>query len=244
MKIERLAIAALSAAMLSPAVAAEELSQRVLVFGDSNTWGAIPSATTPGHRYPAESTWPYILDTLLPADVDVIAEGLGGRTTDFDSDPGGVYRYSGAEMLPSVLASHRPIDVLVIMLGTNDLFAAHDRSIEDIALGVEHLVTLAQETRPPGTNEPAPRILVVAPPAIDETIEGTPFASYFEGGVEKSQGFPEAYAEVAERLGVGFFDAGSVVATDTEDGIHFDLDDHAALAAAIAAPVKDLLDAE
>lgn len=236
---------ALAATMLSPTfVHADDLTQRVLFYGDSNTWGAIPSVATPGLRYPAQDTWPYILDARLPADIDVVVEGLGGRTTDLDPNPEDPLRYSGAEMLPAVLATHRPVDVLVIMLGTNDLFAAHNRSIEDITAGVEHLVNLARDVRPAGTNDPAPRILLVAPTAIDETINQTPFAPYFEGGVEKSRQFAVAYAAVADKLGVKFLDAGTIVQTDTEDGIHFSLEDHRILATAVEPLVLELLAAK
>jgi lysophospholipase L1-like esterase len=236
---------ALASTLLLPSFSlADDTASRVLFYGDSNTWGAIPSVATPGHRYPADQTWPYLLDARLPTEVDVIVEGLGGRTTDFDPNAEDPLRYSGAEMLPSVLATHRPVDVLVIMLGTNDLFAAHNRSVEDTAKGVEHMINLARNVRPPGTNDPTPRILLVSPTAIDEIIYQTPFAPYFEGGVEKSRRFATAYAEVAERLGVKFLDAGAIIQTDTEDGIHFNLDDHQTFAKAIEPVVIDLLAAK
>lgn len=223
-----------------PASAAE-LSTRVLVFGDSNSWGARPSATSPGQRHPVELTWPYRLDASLPDTVDIIVEGLGGRTTGYDPAPDAPIRWSGTEVLPTVLASHMPLDLLVIMLGTNDLLAHYDRSIEDIEAGVRGLIQTAQAAHQVGTTYPAPEILLVAPPLLGANAAHPPLAEYFSGGHDKSLQFASVYARIAGEMDVGFFDAASVVDVDTEDGIHFDAADHEALAAALEPLILNML---
>lgn len=224
------------------ATTAGEVASRVLLYGDSNTWGAFPSVTAPGSRLPVATTWPYVLDTQLPDNIDVVVEGLGGRTTDYDPDPEAPIRLSGAEILPTVLATHRPVDVLVIMLGTNDLLAPYNRSVEEIAGGVDRLIEIARTVRPAGTDDRAPQIVLVAPPKLGDNIYETAFGEYFAGGLEKSRQLAEAFAEVAERLDVEFFDAASVVQLETDDAIHFAPADHQAFAAAMEPLILELLD--
>lgn len=221
---------------------ADDITVRVLLFGDSNTWGARPSTTAAGERYPVAETWGYLLDERLPDNVEVVVEGLGGRTTDFDPDPTAPIRWSGTETLPSILASHMPIDVIVVMLGTNDLLAPYNRSTSDIASGVERLIESAKAAHQVGTVYAPPDIVLVAPPVLGSKVNEPPFDVYFAGGREKSQQFSSMYASIAERLNVSFVDAASVVRLDSDDGVHFTLEDHAALAAALEPIVIRLID--
>ncbi len=93
----------------------------ILAFGDSLTWGADPVS---GMRHPAELRWPNVLQSKLGGGVEVIAEGLGGRTTCYDDHTGPACR-KGAKALQVALGSHMPLDLVIIMLGTNDLKPVH-----------------------------------------------------------------------------------------------------------------------
>ncbi len=97
--------------------------RRVMCFGDSNTWGLVPVATPPSVRHPRAQRWPHVMAAALGGDVTVIEEGLNGRTTDA-ADPlapllGGA-GLDGSAYFPAALASHLPLDLVIIMLGTND----------------------------------------------------------------------------------------------------------------------------
>ena len=203
--------------------------KNVLCFGDSNTWGFIPG--TEMERYAREERWPGILEGLLGADYHLIEEALCGRTTAFD-DPLFPDR-NGATHLPMLLDSHAPLDLVIIMLGTNDLKHYFGFNAHDIALGAAFLVDLVQQ-RAPGVP-----VLLVAPPAAVETP--TPFGHKFDGAIDVSTGLGAAYAKVAEERGVPCFDAASVLICPPDDGVHMDAANHRALAEALVAPVKTLL---
>ena len=95
---------------------------RIMAFGDSNTFGTASVAVPPSFRLATEDRWPRVMQSCLVA-AEVIDEGLPGRTTDLEDleEPvqGGV-TYSGLRHLPTALASHQPLDLVILMLGTND----------------------------------------------------------------------------------------------------------------------------
>src|SRR3954451_1636747 len=146
------------------AAAADTATKRIMLYGDSNTWGFIPiKEGAPSTRYPADVRWPGVLQAKLGNGYEVVVEALNGRTTDL-ADPT-VPQVSGAGLdgaayLPAAIASHVPLDLVVIMLGTNDLKAMFKRSPLGIALGVGKLVDLVQAAGEVGTNYPAPKVLV------------------------------------------------------------------------------------
>lgn len=199
----------------------------ILCFGDSNTWGFIPG--TPMHRYPPDTRWPGVLAAALGDKAHVIEEALCGRTTSFD-DPCWDDR-NGRKQLPFLLESHMPIDLVIIMLGTNDLKHYLDLSPTDIAIGAEALIKLVLASTS-GPEERAPEILLIAPPAISETMN--PFGHKFDGAISKSHEFGRTFGEIAKEHNVGFFDASTVVTVPDTDGVHMDRDGHKALGDALA----------
>jgi lysophospholipase L1-like esterase len=205
----------------------------LLLFGDSNTHGTMPAPHLGfTGRYGREDRWSGRLAWLLP-DWEVIAEGHPGRTTVHDDPIEGAHR-NGLRVLPAILESHRPLDVVLVMLGTNDLKERFSVNAGDIALALERLVRviLASGTGPTGG---APGVLLVAPPPIDEA--GC-LAGMFAGGAAKSRGLAQEVAGAAARLGVPFLDAGQVVRVSPVDGVHFDAEANPALAEAVASAVR------
>lgn len=204
----------------------------ILCYGDSNTWGYNPAS---GQRFSEENRWPGVLAGTLGTGYRVLAEGLNGRTTVWD-DPIELHK-NGASYLPPCLESHKPLDMVVIMLGTNDLKVRFGVPACDIAGGAGVLVDIARGSAcgPGGT---APQVLLIAPPPVS-SLSG--FAEAFEGAEEKSARFAPLYEAVARSRGVGFLDAGSVVVSSTIDGIHLELDQQRALGEAIATVVARLL---
>ena len=214
----------------------DAVDERVLVcFGDSNTHGTPPwIGEDPPPRFGPDVRWPGRLATALGPGWRVHEEGLPGRTT-VHADPVEGEHLSGLAALPMVLGTHSPVDLLVVMLGTNDLKARFAVGAGDIALSVERLVRTAR-TFCAQTERPVPGVLVVAPAPITEVGD---LAEMFAGGTEKSARLAGPLRDVAARLGTAFLDAGEHVRTSPVDGIHLDPDAHRALAEAVAAAVRD-----
>jgi lysophospholipase L1-like esterase len=206
--------------------------KRILCFGDSNTWGYDPVAKD---RYEKDVRWTGVFGSALGAGYEVIEEGLNGRTTVWE-DPIEGYKNGYSYLIPC-LETHRPLDLVIIMLGTNDLKKRFNVSASDIAQSAGVLVSVVMNSQA-GWNAAAPRVLLVAPPPV-ATLTG--FAEMFEGAEPKSLKLGAYYREVAEELGCGFVYAGEVIRSSEVDGIHFDPEQHAKLGKALAAKGQEML---
>ena len=174
----------------------------VLCYGDSNTYAYDPRTFG---RYPYEKRWTTLLGEMLGSRYEVIPEGLNGRTTAYDR-PGAAWK-NGASSFIACLGTHKPVDYVIIMLGTNDCNAGLGLSAEDIAGGMETLVRLAEEETP-GLQGYVPEIIVAVPAAIRSDYENSPFAyELTPESVRKSQDIVPLYREIAEKHGAGFADA-------------------------------------
>lgn len=204
----------------------------VVCYGDSNTHGATAQLT----RHPRDVRWPGVVARELREEAYVIEEGLNGRTTIWD-DPHADGRNGRTYLLPC-LRTHQPVDVLVIMLGTNDTKRFFGRSAAEIAAAAGVLVDIAK-TSGTGPDGGAPRVLLVAPPPLGELTAYSEVWGFEEARAKAAQ-FPRLYATVAEMKGAAFFDAGSVVTPDPADGVHLTAEAQTALGRAIAARVREL----
>lgn len=208
---------------------------RVLVYGDSLTWGSVPVPhVVPTARHGREDRWPVILGAELG--VEVVEEGLGGRTTNVDDplDP----RLNGAAHLPTILASHVPLDLVVLLLGTNDLKAYFHRSPFDIGVGALELVNLVKSAHHlGGTTYAAPEVLLVAPPVLAD-IPDPWHQRLFAGAHEKSSLLGAVYEDVARMAGAMFVDAAGFTRTSGSDGIHLTAADNGDLARGVAAYLR------
>lgn len=211
------------------AVQDNSAKRTILCYGDSNTWGAIPGPFR--DRFPIHVRWPGALFKLLrTAGYRVVEAGLCGRTTVFDDPIEGAFGVdkNGLRMFSSVLASHSPVDVVVIMLGTNDLKRRFSATPTDIALGVGALVERARLSNyGPGLNG-SPDVLVICPPAIWEVEPG--YGPLFKGGREKSQSLPTAFTRMTKMLSAPILYADDFVQSDPSDGIHLSAESHGILA--------------
>jgi len=206
----------------------------VLCYGDSNTHGADPAG---GDRFPRSVRWPGLLAGLLDGTARVIEEGLNGRTT-LREDPYSPGRNGLAYLVPC-LDSHAPVDVLVIMLGTNDLKVTFGLAASDIAAGAATLVDAALLSQS-GPSGGAPKVLLVAPPALGATSEVMELWG-FDGAHERNIALPRLYRAAALNAGVAFLDASAIVTADPTDGVHLSREGHRALAHAMAGAVRPLL---
>jgi len=206
----------------------------ILCYGDSNTHGTMPMDTLDNMgRFGRTERWPGVLASELGAGFHVIEEGLPGRTTVHPDPVLGVHK-NGLAVLPAVLESHAPVDLVVLMLGTNDLKHRFQLPPVEIAESAAQLV-LAIRHCDAGPAGQAPEVLLVCPPPV---LEAGCLEEIFEGGAGKSRRLAKFYASTAERLGVGFFDAGKVIVSSELDGVHFDAEQHARLGRAIADAVR------
>lgn len=207
----------------------------VLCYGDSLTWGY--DAATLG-RHALEDRWPSVLQTRLGADVQVIADGLNGRTTAFDDHLAGADR-NGARILPTVLTTHAPVDLIVIMLGANDMKPWIHGNPVAAKQGMQRLIDIIRGHDYPFA-WPAPKILLVSPPPVCRT-ENAEFKEMFAGGDAASKRLAPMYATLAKEAGCGFFDAGTVAETTPLDGVHLDAENTRRLGEALVAPVRAML---
>jgi lysophospholipase L1-like esterase len=197
----------------------------ILCFGDSNTYGAVPTlARTGRHRFAPERRWPGVMRRQLGIGWQVVEEGHPSRTTLRDDPIEGAHK-NGLRALPVCLESHMPVDLVILMLGTNDLKQRFGASASDIAESIEVLVRAIQKSEAgPGGSQPA--VLVAAPAPMQEVDW---LAEMFAGGAAKSQELPALIADVAKRTGSAFLDASAFVESSVVDGIHFDSDAHRVL---------------
>ncbi|TWG95573.1 lysophospholipase L1-like esterase [Mesorhizobium sp. J18] len=200
----------------------------ILCYGDSLTWGY--NAEGPG-RHAYADRWPSVLQQALGENIRVIAEGLNGRTTAFDDYAAGADR-NGARLLPTILMSHAPLDMVIVMLGTNDMKPFICGHAIGAKQGMRRLVDIIRGHDYP-VEQAKPQIILVSPPVICET--GNPdFSALFGGGIAESRKLAGLYASLAEEIGCGFFDAGSVAQTTSLDGVHLDATNTRAIGEALA----------
>ena len=212
----------------------------ILCFGDSNTWGYDPAATAAAPfpiRHPHDLRWTGILARELGDTWRVIEEGQNGRTT-VHEDPLNVAR-NGKEYLPACLESHKPVDIVVMMLGTNDLKNTFGVSPGEIATGASVLAKMILQSDA-GLNGKPPRLLLVCPPAIGDMSRAPEIAEKIADAQSRSQALPKRYEAVAVQLGCAYLNSQEVVTPSPLDGVHLDADEHGKLGQAIAAAVKKL----
>ncbi|NTE86416.1 SGNH/GDSL hydrolase family protein [Agrobacterium rubi] len=212
------------------------MTKTVLCYGDSLTWGF--DAENLG-RHAFENRWPSVLQKALGTDVNVIAEGLNGRTTAYDDHLADCDR-NGARILPTLLHSHAPLDLVIIMLGTNDLKRGiGSGNAVGAVKGVERLINLVR-SHVWSFDDEQPEILIVSAPHICETGNEM-FAAMFIDAVEESQMMGSLYRDLADEKGCGFFDAASVAVTTPVDGVHLDAENTRAIGRGLEPVVRMML---
>jgi lysophospholipase L1-like esterase len=196
-------------------------AKTILCYGDSNTWGNVPRSDD---RYSRNIRWPGALQASLGSDYEVISEGLCGRTLVVE-DPAKPHR-TGITHLRALIESADPVDIVVIMLGTNDVKSTYNLVPADIA---GHLLQTVEYIRKLPDLEKIPKILIICPPPVivPETNDLDP---RMVPGIEIFKILPELFREVASRHDCGFINAGEYVSCSPIDGYHLDATSHVKLA--------------
>ncbi|MBV8603332.1 MAG: SGNH/GDSL hydrolase family protein [Pelomonas sp.] len=213
------------------------MSQQILVYADSLSWGIVPGTR---ERLAFDARWPGVLEAGLHARgrrERVVEDCLNGRRTVWD-DPFKPGR-KGLDGLAQRVEAQSPLALVILMLGTNDYQSTHANKAWHSSQGLAALVH-AIRTAPIEPGMPVPPILIVAPPPI--TTPRGAIAPKFAGGEVRCTGAAEAYAQMCAETGCAFFDAGGVVHASPIDGVHLDAPEHLALGRALVAPVAALLE--
>lgn len=221
----------------------------IVCYGDSNTNGcnprfdirdwALKGRENAPVRYPREIRWTGVLAKLLGAEYYVIEEGLPGRTTMYD-DAVLPYR-NGKDYIVPCMFTHAPIDLLIVMLGTNDVKALFSPSEVTLGMGVEEFLKVVKNPAL-WDGKKAGNILLVAPPAIGDNIQTSTYYGMFnEESVRISKKFPEIYQGIAELYDCHFLNASDYVSPSPYDSIHLSEEDHWRLAEAMAEKIREIL---
>ena len=222
------------------------MSKRVLIYGDSNSWGYLDDGS--GQRF--DQRWPVVMRHSFTdhQDVTLIEECLPGRTTNCP-DPQEGNHFNGAEPLMAILMSHQPLDHVIIMLGTNDMKARFRRDAEDISGGILELVTIISQSQSGlggwnGTKSPA--VTVICPPMLGERADNPGWIRYDEwlGGFETSQLLPAALGRACQDRKINFINGNEGALSSDRDPIHWAAETHRTFGRFIAETMTNILDYE
>ena len=196
----------------------------ILCFGDSNTYGYKPDGTG---RFDTDTRWTSLLQKKLGADHRVIEEGLCGRTTVFQDDLREGRR--GLDLIGVTMEMHTPIDLLIVMLGTNDCKTRYNASAGTIAKGLAQVIQKARKN----ASQPFD-LLVISPIHLDEGVGDPGFDPEFDEKSESvSRNLANEYRKVALQNHAAFLNAADYTLPSVTDREHLDENGHAALADAI-----------
>lgn len=211
--------------------------RNILCYGDSNTWGCKPITQFGVYeRYDPDVRWPGVLQSILGTDYKIIEEGLNGRTTVFDDPIMGAHR-NGKTYLAPCLETHMPLDLVIIMLGTNDMKPRFVGTAFDVACGAGALLSMV--TNPVGGwIGDIPKTLLIAPPPIGQL---TTLSGILEGGHERSNKLAGEMERIADMLGSPFLNAGQHIQSSPADGVHLETEDHLILGQVVAAKAQEIL---
>ena len=202
--------------------------RRILCFGDSNTYGYAPD----GQRYEADSIWPGIMGKLLGDRFEVIADGKNGRTIAFD-DPY-MEGCNGMLDIEASLEANAPLDLVVLMLGTNDLKKYFDATPAQIAQNLKTMCELIQQ-------KTDAKILIASPMLLGDEIEFSPTLSleFGRAQIDYSFDFAPQFSKVAQEVGAGFIDLAVVAVSSGADCLHLMPEEHQQIGAAMKDKVME-----
>ncbi len=206
----------------------------ILCFGDSNTHGYNP---TDGSRYDRNTRFTGILQAMLPNDY-IIEEGLSGRTTVFN-DPINK-QLAGIDYITPCLSSHEPLDLVIVMLGTNDTKERFCASAEVINLGLISLIKEIRNNNVAFRNQKA-EVLIIAPVPILDSISQNPFVlTMGELCSDKSKKIIPLFKQTAIDTNCFFLDPSTKIKCSEIDCVHLSTQAHQIMANLIYESIIDI----
>lgn len=212
-------------------------AKRILVFGDSLSWGYISG--TNHERYPADVRWPGQLQMLLGNNYEVIEECLNSRGIENGDPRPGKEGRRALDYIEPCLDSHDPLDLVIVLLGSNELKFENNLSAEQVGELIERFLGVVLQRTSQSSNR-KPQVLLMAPAIIDESSDYCTKGDKYKGATEKSKQLGTVYAVVAGKLGIEFVDIAPIAKVGI-DGCHLNEASHSAVAEAVAQKVKHLL---
>lgn len=205
----------------------------ILCYGDSNTYGLKPDR---GGRYDAATRWTGVLQNTLGTNCYIIEEGLGGRTTDLEHPNPNKPSRNGLTYFKACLESHSAVDIVIIMLGTNDFKVPYDRTVEDITTAIEGYVDHIEATYRDRASKPV--VILVSPPYVNDSAaefyDSMPTPGiYDQSSAKKSHHLANNLRNLAQTKHIHFVDS-AVITEAGEDGIHITEYAHKALGSELA----------
>jgi len=219
--------------------------KRIMVYGDSNTWGYDPNRVDPvtgaNRRYDENTRWTRIMKNALGSEYEVLEEGFNGRTIAFDDQTS--YGRNGLKHIEVAFKTCDPVDMIIIMLGTNDLkdmFALTEVNMGDAMNTMVRTLRNAMSE----SNSATAKIIIVNPVNVTPCADGSFVYGFSERSVKLGEKIGERYKAVAERRGCYYFDAGTVDGTEMDgtDGTHLTPGAHKALGTALAEYVREIME--
>lgn len=207
-------------------------TKRVLCYGDSLTFGDDPVNNT---RHPANVRWTGVLQDLLGSEFEIIEEGLGGRTTNVEHPD--LKERNGLKYFIGCVESHVPLDLVILMLGTNDLHTKLQRNAAMIA-GYFYEYDKAIKAACEEWGFSYPKVLLLSPPMVSEAY--VPQDWGFVGAEEKSKQFALEYQKVANKLGFEFLDLAPIAKPSKIDGVHLEVVENRKIGEAVFKKIKDI----
>ncbi|MEI8232203.1 MAG: GDSL-type esterase/lipase family protein [bacterium] len=209
-------------------------AKRILVYSDSYVFGKIPG----GLRYDSSTRFTGVMQNYLGADYEIIEEGLRGRN--LAGENGFFPHRNGLIQFDGIFGSHLPLDVVMIFLGTNDCNSSRDVTPEEIVANyTKYLRSIGWWCK--HLDFPKPKIVLIAPPAIDEPTSHKWFKNIFNSAGPKIAALPTLIKEFAENNKVYYFDASKVVTFSPVDGIHLDIENNRLLGKSLAQFIKEVV---
>lgn len=200
-------------------------AERIMVFGDSLSWGYMPG--TKHQRFAADVRWPGKLQQLLGDDYEIIEENLNSRGIENGDPRPGKEGRRALDYIEACLDSQDPLDQVIVLLGTNELKHEMNMSAEQVGESMEKLLDIIIN-RPSQFRDTSPRVTLLSPPIINEETEYCKAGDKYLGATQKSEELVGVYERLATKLGIGFVALNGVNAG--VDGIHIDAEEHSKVA--------------
>lgn len=209
---------------------------RILCYGDSNTWGYISGSNH--ERYGNSERWTRVLADLLGNKFEIIEEGLNSRTLISNDTRPGKEGKNGYEYLLPCLDTHDPVDIVILMLGTNELKYTFNKTAKEIGNLLEEYFVKTILGRKSQFKDSYPKLLIVTPPMVNEEVEYCKTGDKYKGATQKSKELNEIYKNIAKKYNC-YFLSNDELETGA-DGVHLTKDSHRRLAESLNTKIRDI----
>lgn len=209
---------------------------RILCYGDSNTWGYISGSDH--KRYGNKERWTKLLAELLGDEFEIIEEGLNSRTLISNDTRPGKEGKNGYKYLIPCLDTHDPIDLVILMLGTNELKSVYNKTAEQIGNMLEEYFVKTILNRKSQIGNNYPKLLLVTPPVVNENTEYCKQKDKYLGAMQKSKELNLIYKNIAKKYDCYFL--GNEELTTGVDGVHLTKESHKKLAEMLNIKIREI----